>query len=245
MKAIILAAGRGSRMKSFTNDWPKCLINLRGKPLIEWQLNAIRAAGIDDIAIVTGYRKELLASYGLTEFHNDRWFDTEMVTSLACADKWLKSGPIIVSYSDIFYDSSAVTSLINCSASLAVTYDPNWLSIWKKRFDDPLVDAETFLINSSYQIIEIGNKPNSLEEIQGQYMGLIRITPESWKQFMNILNNLTKNKRDKMSMTRILRHIIQQANFPVTGIPYEREWGEIDSHNDLKLFNAKHFKNKN
>ena len=61
MKAIILAAGRGSRMKELGDQLPKCLIELRGKPLLEYQLQTLRQAGIDEIALVTGYRNELFA----------------------------------------------------------------------------------------------------------------------------------------------------------------------------------------
>ena len=53
MKAIILAAGRGSRMKLLTDEIPKCLVKLRGKSLLDWQLSALRAAGITDIALVS------------------------------------------------------------------------------------------------------------------------------------------------------------------------------------------------
>ena len=238
MKAIILAAGRGSRMKHLTDEKPKCLAKLGGKLLIEWQLEALSAAGINEIAIVTGYKKELLSHYKLTEFHNARWFETNMVESLICADKWLRLGPTIISYSDIFYEPSAVVSLINCPAPLAVTYDPNWLSIWQNRFADPLSDAESFLLNSLSQIIEIGNKPSTVEEVQGQYMGLIRITPESWSHIVNILDEFPRNKRAKMSMTRVLQTIIEKSKFTVTGVPYEDKWGEIDTENDLELYNS-------
>ena len=54
MKAIILAAGRGSRMKNLTDEIPKCMLEFRGKPLIEWQLASLRSAGINEIGIVTG-----------------------------------------------------------------------------------------------------------------------------------------------------------------------------------------------
>jgi len=57
MKAIILAAGRGSRMKNLTDERPKCLVELRGNPLLDWQLAALLEAGIDRIAIDTGYRQ--------------------------------------------------------------------------------------------------------------------------------------------------------------------------------------------
>ena len=238
MRGIILAAGRGSRMKHLTSDRPKCMVKLQGKPLIEWQLDALRAAGINDIAIVTGYRHELLSRYKLTEFHNARWSDTNMVASLACADKWLRSVPSIISYSDIFYESSAVTSLIDCPRSLAVTYDPNWLSIWEKRFDDPLSDAETFSLNSSNQIIEIGNKPKTVKEVQGQYMGLLRITPEGWEQIVSVLDNFAENKRNEISMTMVLQNAIKHSNLEIFGVPYLGEWGEIDSQSDLEIFHS-------
>ena len=121
MRAILLAAGRGSRMQSLTDERPKCLVELRGKTLLEWQLGALRDAGIDEIAIVTGYKRELLTGRGLVEFYNSRWAETNMVSSLACAESWLIAESCIVSYADIFYESSAVGSLVNCAAPLAVT----------------------------------------------------------------------------------------------------------------------------
>lgn len=242
MKAIILAAGRGSRMEHLTATQPKCLVPFRGKPLLEWQLDAIHTAGLSDISIVTGYRAECLSFYKLTEFHNKYWFENNMVASLACADEWLRSGPCIVSYSDIFYDTSAISSLIESTASLAITYDPNWLSIWEKRFDDPLSDAETFSISTTNRITNIGETPNNLGEIQGQYMGLLRITPESWAEFSNILAKYPKYKTNRLSMTEILKKVVEQDNLPLVAIPYEKEWGEIDSPSDLKLFDPTTFK---
>ena len=73
MKAIILAAGRGSRMRKLTDENPKCLVLLRGKSLLDWQLEALRGAGIKQISIVTGYKRELLLDKGLKEFNNNRW----------------------------------------------------------------------------------------------------------------------------------------------------------------------------
>ena len=64
MKGIILAAGRGSRMGDMTDQKPKCLIELNGQSLIDHQLNAFKDAGIEDIALITGYKRELLSKYG-------------------------------------------------------------------------------------------------------------------------------------------------------------------------------------
>lgn len=236
MKAIILAAGRGSRMKNLTNDRPKCLVELRGKPLLDWQLAALREEGIDQIAIVTGYMRELLIDRGLVEFHNPRWAETNMVSSLACAQEWLQTEPCIVSYSDIFYSSQAVKSLMDCPASLAVTYDPNWLELWTQRFGDPLLDAETFRLNSDNTLAEIGNKPKSVQEVQGQYMGLLRFTPEGWAEVTRIRASLKPNEYDQMHMTGTLQRVIQRGRIAIAAIPYALVWGEVDSAEDLLVY---------
>lgn len=236
MKAIILAAGRGSRMKDLTEEVPKCLVELRGRPMLEWQLEALRGAGITDIAIVTGYRRELLASRGLHEFHNPRWAETNMVSSLAQANAWLSDTPCIVSYSDIFYQASAVRSLMDANDALAITYDPDWLQLWQKRFGDPLLDAETFRLNADNTLLEIGNKPQSVEEIQGQYMGLLRLTPEGWNEILRIRAGLAPTQCDKMHMTGTLQMVIDAGRVPVKAVPYRDGWGEVDSPEDLRSY---------
>jgi len=236
MKAIILAAGRGSRMKSLTYDRPKCLVELRGKALLDWQIESLREAGITEIAIVTGYKREMLTSRGLIEFHNVRWAVTNMVSSLACAEAWLKAEPCIVSYSDIFYSPAAVAPLMNCNASLAVSYDPNWLKLWSQRFSDPLLDAETFRLTPEHTLAEIGNKPKTVEEVQGQYMGLLRFTPEGWMEVLRIRSCLTSGQCDKMHMTGTLQKIVEAKSIPITAIPCLDHWGEIDSADDLDVY---------
>lgn len=239
MKAIILAAGRGSRMNELTEERPKCLLELRGQTLLDWQLGALREAGIKEIAIVTGYKREMLADRGLVEFHNLRWAETQMVSSLAYAADWLQTGPCVVSYSDIFYAPSAVESLMNSAASLAVTYDPNWLQLWTHRFGDPLLDAETFRLSSDGTLAEIGNKPKSVDEVQGQYMGLLRFTPEGWSAVVRIRSTLSAKKCDRMHMTGILQMIIESRRVPVQALPFQGIWGEIDNPKDLKVYECK------
>jgi len=233
MKAIILAAGRGSRMKNLTSDGP---VELRGKALLDWQLKALREAGISEIAIVTGYKRELLSNRGLVEFHNPRWAETNMVSSLACAHEWLQAEPCVVSYSDIFYEASAVESLITSAASLAVTYDPHWLKLWEKRFGDPLLDAETFRLNSDKTLAEIGNKPKSVQEVQGQYMGLLRFTPDGWGEVLRIRAGLPSAECDRMHMTGTLQRVIEADRIAIEAIPYELSWGEVDSAEDLMAY---------
>jgi choline kinase len=236
VKAIILAAGRGSRMKSLTDERPKCMVELRGRTLLDWQLEALRSAGIREIAIVTGYKRERLADQGLIEFHNPRWAQTNMVSSLACAEAWLEDSPCIVSYSDIFYSPTAVQSLIASEASLAVTYDPDWLALWTQRFGDPLLDAETFRLTSAGTLAEIGNKPKSVDDVQGQYMGLLRFTPQGWAEIVRLRAASTPQQRDNVHMTNTLQQVIEAGRVPIHALAYTGEWGEVDSSEDLALY---------
>ena len=236
MKAIILAAGRGSRMQSLTDDKPKCLVELRGRTLLDRQLDALHGAGIDEIAIVTGYKREQLGGRGLREFHNPRWAETNMVSSLACAEEWLNAGPCIVSYSDIFYEASAVRALKASQAALAVVYDDNWRALWEKRFGDPLLDAETFRMNADGTLAEIGNKPRSVDEVEGQYMGLLRFTPEGWREIVRIRAGLPQADCDRMHMTGTLQKVIDAGRVPIRALPYHQRWGEVDSAEDLQAY---------
>lgn len=236
MRAIILAAGRGSRMKSMTSDRPKCLVDLNGITLIQKQVDTMRQAGINKIGIVTGYRREMLENFADVEFHNSMWSKTNMVTSLSMADEWLQKYNCIVSYSDIFYEASAITSLTKSKAHIAITYDPNWKILWEKRFIDPLSDAETFVLDDENTLIEIGGKATSIDEIKGQYMGLTYFRPNGWKEMCLMRDSLPHEKADRQDMTAALSEIIKRDNIKIHAVKYNNVWGEIDSENDLNIY---------
>ena len=134
MKAIILAAGRGSRMKNLTDEIPKCMLEFRGKPLIEWQPASLRSAGTMKLESLPDI-KEITESFGLSCFHNERWSDTNMPSILFYqARDWLLLDDCIVAYSDIFYTEDSIVPLVNTKPDICITYDPNWLEQWSKRF---------------------------------------------------------------------------------------------------------------
>src|SRR5690242_7556765 len=155
MRALILAAGRGSRMGQLGDERPKCLVQFDGKSLIARQVAALRGGGAQTIGVVRGYRAEMIEFPDLTYFQNERWAETNMVMSLATAAEWLKAGPVIVSYADIWYRRELVWDLAAAAGDLVITYDRAWRSLWSRRFIDPLSDAETFRTDSSGRLIEI------------------------------------------------------------------------------------------
>jgi choline kinase len=236
MRAVILAAGRGSRMGATGGDRPKCLVELEGRPLLDRQIAALRRGGVEEIGIVRGYRAEMLNFPGLSYFDNERWAQTNMVMSLAEAATWLQSGPVIVSYADIFYRADLVRGLANAAGALVISYDRAWRHLWSRRFADPLSDAETFRIDAAGELLEIGGKTAKIEDIEGQYMGLLKFTPAAWSVVAALLAALDQPTRDRLDMTGLLRRLLAGRTIPITTFGSDGQWGEIDNPGDVALY---------
>jgi len=235
MRAVILAAGRGSRLGPHTEDRPKCLVELDHQPLIQRQIAALRAGGVSTIGIVRGYLANMIDIPDVTYFENPRWSETNMVMSLAAASSWLRTDSVVISYADIFYEAGVVRDLAASAGDLVVAYDPNWLNLWAKRFDDPLSDAETFRTDAQGNLIDIGRRTTKIDEIAGQYMGLVRFTPAAWKAIEAVLASVDDKVRDAMDMTTLLRRLLD-SGFQIGTVPIAGQWGEIDSSSDLELY---------
>ncbi|MCK6453251.1 MAG: phosphocholine cytidylyltransferase family protein [Alphaproteobacteria bacterium] len=243
MRGLILAAGRGSRMAEATHDRPKALVTLGGVALLDWQMAAMRGAGIRELGLVRGYRGAAFDGRGLTLFDNPRWAETNMVASLATARAWLASAPSVVSYADIFYPAEAVRRLMAAEGEIVLGYDPDWLALWSQRFADPLADAETFRIESTGRIDdagrirEIGGKTRDAADIEGQYVGLFRLTPAGWERIATFLDGLEPAVRDRLDMTGLFRRLIA-AGADIRGVAIPGPWGEVDQQSDLALYEA-------
>jgi L-glutamine-phosphate cytidylyltransferase len=235
MRALILAAGRGSRLGPHTEGRPKCLVELAHQPLVSRQISALRGGGVSTIGIVRGYLADRINIEDVSYFENPRWAETNMVMSLVAAAAWLRSDSVVVSYADIFYARDVVRDLAASSGDLVVAYDRNWRSLWTRRFADPLSDAETFRTDGRGNLTEIGRRTTQIEEIEGQYMGLLKFTPEAWSAVEAVLAAADAKTRDAMDMTTLLGALLG-SGFPIRTIAIAGHWGEIDSAGDLELY---------
>jgi choline kinase len=235
VRALILAAGRGSRMGSLTAEQPKCLTPIDGRRLLDRQLDALRGAGITELGLIKGYQGHLLPTEGLTHFENPRWASTQMVATLRCAAPWLASAPCIVSYSDILYGSEVITALAAAPGGLAISSHTGWRDIWSARFADPLSDAETFRRADDGRLLEIGGRATSLDQIEGQYMGLLRFTPAAWADVEALLNSLPPERQDRIDMTSLLNALLG-AGVRIETVPVGGQWWEFDSEEDVRAF---------
>jgi choline kinase len=238
MRALILAAGRGSRMGALGEDRPKCLVELDGRPLLDRQIAALRRGGAQEIGIVRGYRAEMLNFPGLRYFDNARWAQTNMVMSLATAAAWLRDGPVIVSYADIFYRGELVRALAETAGDLVISFDRDWRRLWTRRFADPLADAETFRVDAQGTLLEIGGKTANIEDIEGQYMGLLKFTPAAWSAIEALLAGLDAPTRDRLDMTGLLRRLIGNGSVSIRTCASHGQWGEIDNPGDVALYQS-------
>lgn len=234
MMGIILAAGRGSRMGAMTADRPKCLTVLAGQTLLSWQMKALREAGVSQIVLVRGYAGDRLPTTGCQAVDNPRWADTNMVASLTCAARYLAVGSCTVSYGDIVYHPSTVRSLLAADGDIVVAYDRLWSGLWQDRFDDPLDDAEAFRVEGG-RLVEIGGRVDDLRRAQGQYMGLLKISPNGWSTMESFIHNLPEAERDCIDVTTLLSQMLG-AGAVVETSPVEGRWCEVDSASDLELY---------
>jgi len=157
-----------------------------------------------------------------------------MVTSLLNASAWLEHETCIVSYSDIVYSSSAVRSLQATTGDIAISYDPNWLELWQLRFEQPLSDAESFRVSNGL-LFEIGAQPDSLDQVEGQYMGLLKITVEGWSQISGYMASLPMHEQKRLDMTSLLQRMLTQGKI-INTVPIKDRWFEVDSVSDLACY---------
>lgn len=222
----------------FTADRPKCMVEVEGTPLIDLQLAVIRAAGIDDITIVRGYQASALQRAGVKFRDNPRFATTNMVISLSVCLEDIK-GDVLVSYGDIIYPVAHLRKLLEDPAPIAVAIDRQWEAYWAARFGDPLSDAETLKVQGD-RIVEIGRKPRSLAEIEGQYMGLLRFRGEGTLALRGFLERSLASGRigakpvDSAFMTDMLQAMIDEG-IRIAPCYVEGRWAEVDSPSDLAL----------
>lgn len=237
--AVILAAGRGSRMLGLTAEKPKCLVKLAGRPLLHWQLDALDSAGISRILVVRGYAAARLEGAFAT-VDNQRWFETNMVSSLFHARDFVheffaRGGQrLLVAYSDIVYHPGHICSLLAAAEDMAITYDTQWEALWNLRFEDILSDAETFRQEGGF-LQEIGDKPTSLAQIHGQYMGLLSFSRLGWEKLEETCAPLGQAALDRLDMTGLLRLLLSQKAV-IQAIPVQGRWCEADSESDLRNY---------
>ncbi len=237
---VILAAGEGTRLRPYTQDRPKCMVEFRQKPMLEWTLSGMWECGVlpQDVRVVGGYQiekmQDLLTSHGVTQLIENREYSrTNMVYSLGLALDGLED--LIICYSDIVWEPAIFKALLDSEHEISVVIDTLWHELWSARMDNPLADAETLKLGSRGEIVEIGKKPKEMSEISGQYIGLLRFRGHSLRLLQELLFCLNRDQGlilNKMFLTDLLQRLID-LGLRIDPVFINGGWVEIDSVEDL------------
>lgn len=231
MKLIILAAGQGTRLRPLSDGRPKAMTPLAGRPLLEWQIEAAAAAGLDDVLLVGGYESARLQALGKPIVCNEAFADTNMVHSLFCAAPQF-GDDFIMAYGDIVYRPAVLARLLESDADTAVVIDRDWRRYWEARFDDPLSDAESLEYDEARGITSIGQAVDDADRIQAQYIGLVRFRGDGVHALKDTWAELGRPPR--LFMTDLLQAMADRGH-RLSPCPINGGWVEIDTLSDLSL----------
>ena len=242
-RAVILAAGRGTRLGAAAEGKPKCLAELAGRTLLDRQLAVMKACGVTDVALVGGYQADQLIARGHRVILNPRFAETNMVASLFCAEDFFKGHELVVAYGDIVYEPRVLRALLAAEGPAAVVVDRGWKEYWQARFSDPLADAETLKMDPRGFLKELGKKPRDYGDIEAQYIGLFKIAAADTVRLGEAYRALDRGASydgksfDLMYMTSFLQHLID-TGWPVRAVPIDHGWLELDRESDLELYRS-------
>ncbi len=224
------------------------MVKLFGKSILETQISIFKKYDIDEICVIVGYKKEKINFKDVKYYFNEKYDSTNMVETLFCAEEEFNDA-IIISYGDIIYEKKIIKKLIQNNENFSVIIDRDWQKLWKIRFENPLDDAESLQIDNEGNISDIGQKTNSIKEIKGQFIGLIKIQGEGLEIFKTFykkckekaniegINPLNPNVPfEKSYMTDFLQGLIKDKQ-KITPVFVNNGWLELDSVNDYKIYN--------
>ena len=241
-KALIIAAGLGSRLKKHTENLPKCMLDFGGKTLLQRQIDAYNKNNIKDISLIRGYKKEKINYKGLRYFENKDYKNNNILNSIFYAEKII-NGNIIISYSDILFDPIVVQRTIESNHDISVVVDIDWRGYYVGRKDHPISEAENVIFNSNNEVEKIGKINTGNEDVHGEFIGMIKLSnrgAETFKEHFHRLKKIYWNKpfqRAQIFQKAYLTDFIQELvdiGIKVHCVIIESGWKEIDTVEDYK-----------
>lgn len=251
MKAIIIAAGPCVRLRPLTDDMPKCMLKINGKPIIQNMLELFRNNGINDISTIRGYKKEKINFQSITYFENTNFMNNNILHSLMYArpkmEEAIKNGEdVIITYSDIWYSDSVVKELLAYQDDIVAIVDIDWQDYYEGRTDHPIEEAENVIIDDDKTMLKIGKHiftHNTPKEMQGEFIGLWKFSAKGTERFLNYFDriNARLNRTDsfqnakewqKAYITDILQEMIDNGE-QIHCALIRKNWKEFDTVQDF------------
>lgn len=243
MKAVILAAGQGTRLKKYTENLPKGMLDFMGQTIIERQIKLFRSCGIDKIIVVRGFAADKIQYDGVIYYTNEDYANTNMVESLMAARSEFDDD-IIVSYSDVLYEEGMLKQMMNSSADYVVAVDNEWKKYWQMRYEKVDFDTESLSLDENDFITELGLENPKLEDIDARYIGLLKFSKKGMKYMMKLWDDAYEEYQDKpwqqsgktirkAYMTDLINAVIESGQ-KVKAERFNNGWIEFDTNEDYE-----------
>ena len=230
MKAVILAAGQGTRIRSVHGERPKCLIEFEESTILDHQLEALYLAGVNDVAIVVGYEKEQIIAHVAHRNHSNQqkihfienrsFALTNNIYSLWLALEWLSGDSFLCLNADVIFDPGILGLAIRANAPISMIVDPSWR------------DETMKVIIAGDRVLRMGKKI-SREEFSGTYIGITLFNRAIQKTFFAKMEDLISRGQLNVFFNAAVQELVDegiQVGFTTTaGLP----WAEIDDPLDL------------
>lgn len=263
-KAVVLAAGLGSRLRPFTENMPKAFVPVAGKPMIAHSLDSLRAIGMQDATVVTGYKSEVFAERkdelgsGVDFLHNKRFDSTEMLMSFfQSSQRWdPQSDGLYMTYSDIVFSESVARKLQQAEGDICVVVDRDFGRNGGSRIDHPFSQVETVAFDG-VRVTHIGkDSSQNTDSVYGEFIGLLKVSARGRQILLDIIDELGIQVQDDGSVHHtkfgmevlgrplteaylcdLLQHLIN-SGVAVTAVPVFGNWREVDTPFDLMRANS-------
>lgn len=226
MKALILAAGIGSRLAPITDNCPKSMVPVNGKPILEKQIENLLNNDVMDITIVTGYKSEVIEKYINTKYpfikiiKSVDYLNTNNMYSAYLARDILNGSEFLMMNADVYYDGSVLTELLNSKYENSIVTDIG------------IYNEESMKVTEKNGIIKSISKTISKEDALGSSIDVYKFSAKAGEMFFNKCNEYIEiNNQLKLWSEVALNDILESVSF--TACPLKGRWFEIDDHDDL------------
>lgn len=247
-KAIVIAAGMGRRLAPYTDAMPKCLVPVRGRPMLARQLDAFRAHGVERFVIIRGYKAEVLEARRGELGDNVRFVENpdyqrnNILQSLFKARAELDE-PVLLTYADIVFATDVVGKVMAEDADFGLVVDRDYATIYEGRTEHPLSEAEVCRVVDG-RMTAVGKRSTPPEEAYGEFIGLARLSARGAARMQAAYDALAarldatpeapfgRNTWRSAYLTDLFEHLIAEGERFVPVDIFGR-WREIDTTQDL------------
>ena len=220
-KAVILAAGRGKRMRELTHEVPKPMVEVRGKPILRYIVDGLRDAGITEILVVVGYRQEVVrehfrdgSAFGVKITYVEQVTQDGTGKVVELAKEFCGSEPFVLSYGDILVDPSSYVPLTRPGdAEMMLTV----------RYAEDTSKGGAVYLNNAFELVDIQEKQSRNQASTPWYnAGIYTFKPA----IFSYVACLQKSPRGEYELTDAIRAIARDGK-KVQAVEIKGYWTDI------------------